>query len=126
MARRCTRSSAGSPCWNGARNLFSSSSAERPCQEADVEIHAHGQAVIQLFFENTRLGTWCRQSRDARQVLEQGGLAVPAIAAQDDQSDPSLRDLLEERLLQLRFDVGVHGEVRIQTTGLAIAQREPG
>ena len=60
-------------------------------------------------------------SEPVGEVLQQRGLAVSRIAAQHDQTDPPLGDSGEKISLQIRLDVGIAGEVGVQSAGLLVA-----
>ena len=78
-----------------------------------IKVHAHDQAIVHSRFENTRCGGVIAQAETLGEMLEQGGLAVPCITAQDDEADSSLPDVAVQRLLQVRFHIGPSGEVRV-------------
>ena len=61
------------------------------------------------------------QSQASGKMLEQRGLAVARVPAQDDEVDAPFYDCAIQRLLQIGFNVGPCGEVSIEAACFAIA-----
>ena len=97
-----------------------------PPRRGPVEVHADRQPVVHAPFDDTFLGLVLADSDALCKMLKQRRFAVAGIPAQNDEPDRSIHNVAVHRLFDIRFHVGLRGEIRVEPARLPVPPRRTG